>query len=62
MAVTADVGQGSAHEAERLILWSSFYLIYPFHCFLVKNIAADTIHSIGRVTNHPSPLQDLDSL
>lgn len=62
MAEITDIGQGSAHEAERFVLGPSFYLIDPFNRLLVKNIAADAIHGIRRVADYSSALQQFDNL
>ena len=57
MAVLAKIFQVTTHETERFMLWSFFELVDPFYCFLVEDIATDTVNSIGGVTDNPAPAQ-----
>jgi hypothetical protein len=62
MAVDTDIGQRRAHEAEGLILGSSFHLEDLLDGLLVKNITTNAVHGIGGIPNNASPLQGLGDL
>jgi len=59
MTVLTDIFQVRAHEAERLVLRPFFNLVNALDGFLVEYIAADTVHGIGGITDHPSFSQHL---
>ena len=51
-----------AHEAARLVLWSSFYLVNPLNRLLIKDVTTNTVDSIGWIADHPALPKNIDHL
>jgi hypothetical protein len=62
VTVLADIFQVGTHKTEGLVLRPVFYLVDTLDGFLVENIAAQTVHGVGRITDHPAFFQDIDHL
>ena len=62
MAVVADIFEAAAHEAERFIFRSAFYLINTLYSLLVINIAADSINRIGGIADYSAVTKLVNNL
>ena len=62
MTVLADIFEVGAHEAERFMLGPVLDHMDPLDSFLVKNIATQAVHGIGRVADDPALFQHIDNL